>query len=673
MKRIGNRAAKGAVILMIAGMVLSGIGCDRAAFAAADQARLSGPADARELERFADAFFEEREPKDAGGAVVVVVKDGKVLLKKGYGYADMERKVPVDPDKTIFRIASVSKTFTAAAVMQLAEQGKIDLHADINRYMGDIRIDNPFTEPVTMHHLLTHTSGFQVTLETMDDFPEDLSRTVSIQSYIKERMPPVVRKPGEAYMYDNFAYILQGYIIEQVSGMPFHQYMKEHIFKPLGMASSDFLLTKEVLERLAAGYDRGGKPISVYGVTPTEGPDGAMNTTGSDMAQFMIAQLNGGANNHGRILRPETVEAMQIYRDPIHPAFPDATYGFESEPAASNGQHVISKGGDLLGFASCIWLLPDQKTGIFISANAEGMLRSDWYAAFMTQYYPKADQERTFLHTPKDQLRRLEGVYLDLRLNIMQTTVTATGDGELLVEDVLGRHTAKQIDTLLFQDEAGKLLAFKENSDRTVDYLKYRNPVSYAKKSTKQAFRDVARDSPYASHIHYLQAIDQAAGFKDGTFRPGKPVTRAELIALIMRALGYPLSEQRPAYADAANHWAHAEIQTAVELGLAEGLSEDRFGTEETISRQEAAEMIVRGMAPILENARPDLSGVKLAGATDDTYADSVKTMAALELYGPEVKLLADGAVDFASRPAMTRQEAALVMSKLMDLMLKAM
>lgn len=203
--------------------------------------------------------------------------------------------------------------------------------------------------------------------------------------------------------------------------------------------------------------------------------------------------------------------------------------------------------------------------------------------------------------------------------------------------------------------------------------MKYLNPVGYAQKITKQAFRDVAQDSPYASHIHYLQAIDRAAGFKDGTFRPEKPVTRAELIALMMRALGYPLSEQRPAYADAANHWAHAEIQTALELGLAEGVSEDRFGPEETISRQEAAEMIVRGMAPILENARPDLSGLKLAEGTDDTYADSVKTMAALELYGPEVKLLADGAVDFASRQAMTRQEAALVMSKLTDLMLKAM
>ncbi|BFH25715.1 beta-lactamase family protein [Paenibacillus melissococcoides] len=661
--------------MIIAGMVLSGLGYDRTTFAAAAKARPSGPADARELERFADAFFEKREPKDAGGAVVVVVKDGRVLLKKGYGYADMERKVPVDPDKTVFRIASVSKVFTAAAVMQLAEQGKIDLHADINRYMGDIRIDNPFKEPVTMHHLLTHTSGFQATLETMDDFPEDLSRTVSIQSYIKERMSPVVRKPGEAYMYDNFAYILQGYIIEQVSGMPFHQYMKEHIFKPLGMASSDFLLTKEVLERLANGYDPSGKPISVYGVTPTEGPDGAMNTTGSDIAQFMIAQLNGGANDHGRILRPETVEAMQLYREPIHPAFPDATYGFENvlDPAATNGQHVISKGGDLLGFASCMWLLPDQKTGIFISANAEGMLRSDWYAAFMNQYYPKKEQVRTFLRTPMDQLRRLEGVYLDLRLKIMQTTVTATGDGELLVEDVLGRHTAKQIDTLLFEDKAGKLLAFKENADHTVDYLKYRNPVSYAQKITQQAFRDVAEDSPYASHIHYLRAIDRAAGFKDGTFRPGKPVTRAELIALMTRTLGYPLSEQLPAYADAANHWARAEIQTALELGLAEGVSEDRFGPEETLSRQEAAEMIVRGMAPILENARPDLSGVKLAGGTDDTYADSVKTMAALELYGPEVKLLADGAVDFGSRQEMTRQEAALVMSKLMDLMLKAM
>ena len=219
--------------------------------------------------KFADAYFSRPDVKEQlTGALFLVVKDGKILLNKGYGYADVASKKPVNPDTTVFRMASIAKVVTTTAVMQLAEQGKIDLDHDISEYMGGITIPNK-TGVHFVKNLMTHTTGYDYT---------DSSKTasnVSLDDYVKEHIPTVIRKPGEAYRYDNMAFEQQGYIVQNVSKLPFETYTKKYIFKPLGMNSTDFAMTSDVKSNLAKGYDSRGNEIPVYDnypeIFPSEG------------------------------------------------------------------------------------------------------------------------------------------------------------------------------------------------------------------------------------------------------------------------------------------------------------------------------------------------------------------------------------------------------------------
>lgn len=626
--------------------------------------------DTKALERFADEFMAEQQDTDLAvpGAAIVVVKGDKVLLEKGYGYADKERQIAVDPEKTIFRIGSVTKTFTAAAVMQLVEQGKIDLHADINKYLEEgIHINNPFDQPVTMHHLLTHTTGFDVTIETMDDFHNDLTKFVSLSDYVKQRMPDVVRKPGESYMYDNFAFVLQGYIIERVTEMPFYQYMKQNVFQPLEMMNTDLLLTDEVLDHLAKAY-LDGQALDPYAITPTESPDGGMNATASDIGKFMIAQLQDGVYQNRRIWSEESIRQMQQYHVAIHPRVEDATYGYEGsfEPEHNNGQKVITKGGDLIGFSSYMWLIPEQKVGVFITYNTSSDLRSAWFNAFMDRYFPNTDTsaESVPLNTPQEQLRRFEGEYSDARIRVALTTITAIGDGQLLVESLMGKQIVKQIEPLLFEDESGKLMAFKEDSDGSIAYFKYMNPVSYAQKITTPMYEDVPATSEYAPYIRHLQLIGVLKS-NDAKFEPTRPVTRAEATAMIIRILGVQLSQEPVKFEDTMGNWAAPHIQTAVQLGIVIGKTDTVFGPEDPVTRQEAALMIARGFNAHIANYSPELhlDDIELSGPTDEWALEEVKTMVALGLHGPEVALSEVGTIDYHSRKELTREEAAALFS----------
>ncbi len=170
------------------------------------------------------------------GAVVVVVKDGQVLFEKGYGYADYARQVPVDPRKTLFRPGSVSKLFTWTAVMQLVEQGRIDLDADVNRYL-DFSIPRYHGAPVTMRDLMTHRAGFS---ETARDLLTYGKAPPPLDVVLKRYVPPRIFAPAGGPGYSNYGASLAGYIVQRVSGQPFDDYVDQHIFAPLGMTRSTF-------------------------------------------------------------------------------------------------------------------------------------------------------------------------------------------------------------------------------------------------------------------------------------------------------------------------------------------------------------------------------------------------------------------------------------------------
>ncbi len=624
-----------------------------------------GPREVSEVEAFLDAFFAREDiQRKAGAAAISVVREGKVLVSKGYGITDQMSKSRVDASRSTFRIASVSKVFTAAAALQLVDQGKISLKDNIEKYLDGYRISNPFETPVTIEHLLTHTTGFEVREPSDGSYLMDPSvKPISLQKSIFDVFPPVVREPGTSYMYDNFATRLLGYIIEQVSGEPFGSYMTERLFKPLGMTSSSFSLTKELAGRLVTSYDAENNPLPFFDLSPREWPEGSMISTASDMALFMNALLNEGRAPDGtRILSQESVRAMSTYHVLIHPNVPDMTYGFESpvDLSHTNGEAVISKGGDILGFSSLLWLLPDRRTGVFVVYNTNQDLRNDLFAAFMDHYY--ADRQSTFgpkgyQKQSKFALSKLEGLYSDLRIKVF-TKVEVTGDGAIRVSDVSGRHQLKQVDDLLFVDEEGKPLAFKEDADGQIAYMKYANLFSYAAKipANQEGFPDVSPHHPYASYILGLKSLGLLEDDRTKPFLPDQVVTRGAFIHAFNAIWSLPESSNSPVFKDIANSPYRGDIQASVEAGLLQGAADEAFEPDRPIRREEAAAIVFRLLAGTGIRV-PDATAA-LAPGTSAWAVDAVSSAVTWKLYGPEVAS-SDGMFDYGSQRALRKQEMA--------------
>src|SRR5438270_4189373 len=167
--------------------------------------------------------------EDIAGAVIMIVKDGKVLFKQGYGYADVEKKVAVSPDNTLFRPGSMSKLFTWTAVMQQVEQGKLDLDRDVNDYL-DFKIPATYPKPITLRNCMTHTPGFEETIQEL--FVRDAKDLRPIDYYLKHHLPQRIFPPGTTPAYSNYATAMAGYIVQRVSGQPFDDYIEDHILKP---------------------------------------------------------------------------------------------------------------------------------------------------------------------------------------------------------------------------------------------------------------------------------------------------------------------------------------------------------------------------------------------------------------------------------------------------------
>src|ERR1700748_3767015 len=194
--------------------------------------------EAADLESFFDGIVPlQLERSDIAGASVMVIQNGQVLLRKGYRYADLKTRKPVDPGATIFRLASISKLFTWVSVMQLVEQGKLELDTDVNHYL-DFQIRPAFSQPITLRTLMTHTGGFEE--EVRDIIVTDPKRTTTLRGFLIRNQPPRLFAPGTVPAYSNYGVGIAGYIVQRVSGQPFEQYVEQHIFTPLKMKHSTF-------------------------------------------------------------------------------------------------------------------------------------------------------------------------------------------------------------------------------------------------------------------------------------------------------------------------------------------------------------------------------------------------------------------------------------------------
>src|SRR5438105_6490177 len=342
-----------------------------------------------DLEPFLDALIPSQlQNRNIAGAVVAIVKDGQVLFAKGYGYADFAAKKPVLADQTLFRPGSISKLFTATAVMQLVEQGKLDLDRDVNEYL-DFAIPKTYPDPVTLRRLLTHTAGFEDTLKNL--FVAHESDMKALRTYLVNQMPQRMFPPGKIPSYSNYGFSIAGYIVERVSGEKFERYIDNHILKPLRMTNSTFdqPLPVTLAQQISQSYLTAAKKPRDFEFVQAS-PAGALSTTAVDMTRFILAFLQDGGVDGVAILKPETVRQMETRQFELHPMLNGLGVTFLEY--SMNGQRIIGHGGDTIYFHSDMVIVPQAHVGYFISYNSAGKNvgggRGEVLCAFADRYFP---------------------------------------------------------------------------------------------------------------------------------------------------------------------------------------------------------------------------------------------------------------------------------------------
>jgi CubicO group peptidase (beta-lactamase class C family) len=440
----------------------------------------------------ARAFFDALVPymlkrNDIAGGVVAVVKDGRLIFAQGYGYANVAKRTPVVADKTLFRIGSVSKLFTWTAVLQLVAAGKIDLDADVNKYL-DFKIPPGFGKPITMRDLMTMTPGFA---ESIDDLmAPSTEQLVPLREYLVKHMPPRIFPPGKIVAYSNYGATLAGYIVQRVSGEPFNDYVDQHILKPLQMAHSTFAqpLPEALRSGLATGYITAtGKTIVPF--EPVQSwPAGSFTSSAIDMANFMIMQLQNGRFDGASILPPATVQLMHSHHYSAAPEMNGYDFGFYQENR--NGLRIIGHGGDTIAFHSDLHLLLDKGVGIFMSFNSAGKapngtaegVRTELFRAFLDRYFPYNVPKKQTVATAKRDAARVAGWYwasrredsaLRLLFLLGQTQVSALPNGDITVSALKDPSGAvkhwREIGPLLYREVNGQSkLRFVANKDGSI-------------------------------------------------------------------------------------------------------------------------------------------------------------------------------------------------------------
>jgi CubicO group peptidase (beta-lactamase class C family) len=321
-----------------------------------------------ELESFADAFFSaQMEKLHIPGVSLIVVQNGEILLAKGYGYGNLEAESTVSAETTVMRIGSVSKSFVATAVMQLVEQGELDLHTDVNHYLRGFQLEDTFPEPVTLAHLLTHTAGFEDPPYATTTDPQQVQ---PLDEHLAENMPPRIHPPGEDFVYSNYGYALAALVVQEVSDTPFDQYVKQNIFEPLGMTHSRYLLAPPLPENLATGYFyQDGRQVAQQVDYDEDYAGGSIVSTAEDMSHFMLAHLQNGCYQGTCILDDATMAEMHHRQAETPYKGQNATYGFVE--AIQDDQRMLGHSGAIRGFGSSLNLLPAHKLGYFFSFNEE--------------------------------------------------------------------------------------------------------------------------------------------------------------------------------------------------------------------------------------------------------------------------------------------------------------
>ncbi|MGH8530012.1 MAG: serine hydrolase domain-containing protein [Nevskiales bacterium] len=445
----------------------------------------------QELEAFIDGIMAAHlRAQHIAGATIAVVKDGELFFAKGYGYADVDKQIPVVADKTLFRPGSIGKLMTWTALMQLVEQGKVELDADVNTYLTQFQIPDTFEQPITVRNLFTHTPGLEDrvvgllvrSLEEMEQAAEGLAA----------HMPARVRPPtteAKNLSYSNWGAALAGLIVANVSGMSYAEYVEQNIFEPLDMRSSSFRQPEpsELADRLSKGYKYEAGRFDAKGIEYFNlpfVPAGSMWATATDMARFMIAHLNHGAYRGKRILQEDTAKLMHSRMLSPSPYLAGVGLGFVEKYI--NGRRLVWHNGGSQWFFSDLNLLTEEDVGIFVSVNTATALplstHRDLLKAFMDRYYPAELPKLTPPEGFAERASHYAGSYLPDRHShttiekilrpLFTIKVTPTENDTLLLGAGPNAAPFVEVAPKMFREVDGdQMMAFSENEDGELEYL----------------------------------------------------------------------------------------------------------------------------------------------------------------------------------------------------------
>lgn len=309
-----------------------------------------------------DSLLSATYPDDEPGATVLVKKGDKVLLREAYGMADMELQVPMSPEY-VFRLGSITKQFTAAAILMLREQGKLKLDEPITTYLKNYPAETG--DKVTVWHLLNHTSGIP-SYTSLPDMPSFIRRDLSLTELIaKFKDMPLEFEPGSQWSYNNSGYILLGAIIESVSGMSYERYIEDEIFKPLGMSDSHYGNVSDIIPGRVEGYGKSGDDIKVADYISMTLPHaaGSLLSNVDDLAKWDEALY--GESLLPRAALQESWTAAQLNDQT------NTGYGYGWLLGQANGKQVIEHGGGINGFRTILTRVPEEELLVVILQNRE--------------------------------------------------------------------------------------------------------------------------------------------------------------------------------------------------------------------------------------------------------------------------------------------------------------
>lgn len=418
------------------------------------------------IDKMADGYI--------AGAAIVVVSGDRIVYRSGFGRREVLREDPVQVDRTIWRLGSITKVLTGVATMQMVDRGLLRLDADVNQYHSEAKVPVTFPQPITAHHLLTHTAGFdQLGLNRHARSREEVRQ---LGAWLAENLVRL-RPPGEVATYDTYGIVLAGHLVERLSGLRYEEYLRRNVLEPLEMTRAGVTVPADLRPDVAVGYEFAGHWEAMPWEYMNTDPASSANATAPEMGNFLIMLLNGGRFKGRQVLSGGAVRQMltrQFSNDPEQPG-----YGYTFWEDRSFGVPAFSHGGSMTGYGALLYLIPEHRIGVFVAYNQESSkLGTAVVSALITAIFPgsAALPALRAAYTANADIARFAGAYAntmhnhrnpDLGWRRRPFDVTVTDSGQL----VFDRQLATRVGPLTFQRPDGVVVTFRESASGEITHM----------------------------------------------------------------------------------------------------------------------------------------------------------------------------------------------------------